>query len=167
MCNAGEHLLRADKQEEAGSYFRRARGVAEAHGFFSVECRACKNLGKVAMLERRPEEGVEMLRHALVGLATLIPKPETRNPNPPNPNPPAAASLVENPDSNHEMDALRELIGALIMINASSIITGHLVEEVSPHHQPSEVNQIAMWRLVGDCLGRCTSDVYYTGEINF
>jgi len=94
MCNAGEHLLRADKQEEAGSYFRRARGVAEAHGFFSVECRACKNLGKVAMLERRPEEGVEMLRHALVGLATLIPKPETRNPKPEPPKPKPSRSGV-------------------------------------------------------------------------
>ena len=47
-------------------YFQRARKIAEAHGFFSVECQSCLGLGKLAMERGRAEEGVELLRHALV-----------------------------------------------------------------------------------------------------
>jgi hypothetical protein len=53
-------------RQEAEGYFERSRNIAEAHGFFSVECRSCLGLGSLAMEEKRQKEGVELLRNALI-----------------------------------------------------------------------------------------------------
>jgi len=66
LCTVADHLLFIGKRQEAEGYFQRARKIAEAHGFFSVECDSCLGLGKVAMTGGREEEGVELLRNALV-----------------------------------------------------------------------------------------------------
>jgi hypothetical protein len=55
-----------EQNREAASWFHRARKVAEAHGFFSVECTASMGLGDLAMNEGRNEEGVALLQNALV-----------------------------------------------------------------------------------------------------
>jgi len=54
------------KREEGERWFNRARDVGAAHGFFSVESSACLGLGDLAMNQGRHEEGVELLRNALV-----------------------------------------------------------------------------------------------------
>ena len=65
LCILAEHLLALRRDQESIFNFKRARGVAEAHGFFSVECMSCLGLGKLAMKEGRAEEGVDLLRNAL------------------------------------------------------------------------------------------------------
>ena len=67
LCRAADYLRIFGNLQEAEGYFLRARKIAEAHGFFSVECKSCLGLGKLAMLlEGRQEEGVDLLRNALV-----------------------------------------------------------------------------------------------------
>ncbi|KAJ1479958.1 hypothetical protein T484DRAFT_1812368, partial [Baffinella frigidus] len=94
-CSAAESLLVLTKHPEAIKLFERARKLGEAHGFFSVECRACEGIGQLAMLQGRHEEGVEMLRHAL-----------------------AAAPLNEEDDSHFELRVLEKFIDALFVTNA-------------------------------------------------
>jgi len=102
MCGAADHLSFAGKVQEAAEYFQRARDVGAAHGFFSVECKACLGLGKLAMIESRHEEGVELLRNAL-----------------------AASSLRENEnDTAMELYVLRHLTDALFQT--------HAIDEVEP-----------------------------------
>jgi hypothetical protein len=60
MCEAAENLVHVGKVQEAAAYFQRARDVGAAHGFFSVECKACRGLGRVAMDEGRHEEGADL-----------------------------------------------------------------------------------------------------------
>jgi hypothetical protein len=66
LCIAADQLLVLSKRQEAEGYFQRARKIAEAHGFFSVECESCLGLGILAMKEGHEEEGVDLLRNALV-----------------------------------------------------------------------------------------------------
>jgi hypothetical protein len=66
LCRVASHLLILGKQQKAEGFFKRARKIAEAHGFFSVECDACLGLGKVAMAGLREQEGVDLMRNALV-----------------------------------------------------------------------------------------------------
>jgi hypothetical protein len=69
LCRAADHLRSLDtdqEDQESEGYFQRARKIAEAHGFFSVECESCFGLGKLARAGGRDEEGVELLRNALV-----------------------------------------------------------------------------------------------------
>jgi hypothetical protein len=66
LCRVAEYLCLLHEQQEAEGYFQRARKVAEAHGFFSVECASCIGLGKLAMDGGRDAEGVVLLRNALV-----------------------------------------------------------------------------------------------------
>jgi hypothetical protein len=102
MCEAAEYLVHVGKGQEAAAYFQRARDVGAAHGFFSVECKACRGLGYGAMLEGRHEEGVDLLRNAL-----------------------AASSLRENENDNlMELQALGHLIRALFQ--------AHEIDEVEP-----------------------------------
>jgi hypothetical protein len=68
LCRVADRLPSLGRQHEAEEYFQRARKIAEAHGFFSVECEACLGLGKLARAEGRQEEGLELLRNALVCL---------------------------------------------------------------------------------------------------
>ena len=65
MCDLANPLNQLGKRQEAAEYFQKARKVGEAHGFFSVECRACLGLGDKAMREGRDEEGLDLLRNAL------------------------------------------------------------------------------------------------------
>jgi len=90
MCNLSSILRFLDRKSEAATWYQRARDVGAAHGFFSVESQACIGLGHAAMEEGRHEEGVALLRNALV-----------------------AAELNELDDPQHELDALIPLISAL------------------------------------------------------
>jgi hypothetical protein len=87
LCTCATHLLLVSKKHEAAGYYKRAREIGEAHGFFSVESLACQGLGKLALKDQRREEGVELLRNAL-----------------------AAAKLNEEDDFHYELHALRDLI---------------------------------------------------------
>jgi hypothetical protein len=66
MCALASTLNAAGKREEAERWYQRGRDVGAAHGFISVESSACHGLGKLAMDQERREEGVELLRNALV-----------------------------------------------------------------------------------------------------
>jgi len=66
LCKVAARLCYLDKEQEAERYFQRARKIAEAHGFFSVECESCLGLGNLAVTGGREQEGVELLRNALV-----------------------------------------------------------------------------------------------------
>jgi hypothetical protein len=66
LCSAANHLHVPGRRQEAEKYLQRARKIAEAHGFFSVECESCLGLGNLAMEEGRQEEGVDLLRNALI-----------------------------------------------------------------------------------------------------
>jgi hypothetical protein len=66
LCSAAHYLRGLSRRQEAEGYFQRARKIAEAHGFFSVECRSCLGLGKLAIEGGRQEEGLELLRNALI-----------------------------------------------------------------------------------------------------
>jgi len=102
MCDAAEYLHMAGKVQEAARYFQRARDVGAAHGFFSVECSACRGLGDMAMLEGRTEEGLDLLRNAL-----------------------AASSLRESEDDiRMELKVLSDLINALFL--------AHKIDEAEP-----------------------------------
>jgi len=102
MCDAADLLVDAGKVHEAIEYFQRARNVGAAHGFFSIESKACLGLGHRAMEEGRHEEGVDLLRNAL-----------------------AASSLRENEDDyNMELTALTQLTHALFVT--------HAIDEVEP-----------------------------------
>jgi len=66
LCSVADILRCLGKRQEAEGFFQRARKIAEAHGFFSVECRSCLGLGSLARDGGRDEEGVELMRNALV-----------------------------------------------------------------------------------------------------
>jgi len=90
ICDLASNLLRADKHEEVERYFQRARKIGAAHGFFSVESKACLGLGQLAIQQEREEEGLDLMRNSL-----------------------AAARLTENDSSTDELEALTGLIVAL------------------------------------------------------
>jgi len=63
LCELADNLIdHPSFQKEAARTFQRARDVGAAHGFFSVEARACVGLGRLAVQEGRPEEGLDLLR---------------------------------------------------------------------------------------------------------
>jgi hypothetical protein len=95
MCRLSHNLRFLERKSEAATWYQRARDVGAAHGFFSLESAACAGLGYVAMDEGRHEEGVALLRNALV-----------------------AAELNELDDPTYELDALMSLIHALFQTNA-------------------------------------------------
>ena len=72
ICSVAESLLVLERRQEARKQYERARDVGAAHGFFSIECRACVGLGNIAMVEGRHDEGVDLSRNAL---AAANPKP--------------------------------------------------------------------------------------------
>ena len=90
MCNTAEILLTLERDSEAATWFQRARDVGAAHGLFSLESLACIGLGMAANDAGRHEEGVALLRNALV-----------------------ANELRMLDDIDHEQDALKALIHAL------------------------------------------------------
>jgi hypothetical protein len=66
MCSLANSFCMAGKRQEASLCYQKARKVGEAHGFFSVECRACLGLGQDKIVEGCIEEGLDLLRNALV-----------------------------------------------------------------------------------------------------
>jgi hypothetical protein len=68
MCALAESLCATGKRQEASLYHHKARKVGEAHGFFSVECRACLGLGQNKIFEGCNEEGLDLLRNALAAV---------------------------------------------------------------------------------------------------
>ena len=90
MCNLSDMLHCLGRNSEIATWYQRARDVGAEHGFFSLESRACIGLGEAAMDEGRHEEGLALLRNALV-----------------------AAELNELDDPLYELDALKSLMFAL------------------------------------------------------
>jgi hypothetical protein len=88
-------LLLLERNSEAATCYQRARDVGAAHGFFSLESEACIGLGTVAIDAGRQEEGVALLRNALV-----------------------AAELNELDDAKYELEALNRLICELFRTNS-------------------------------------------------
>jgi hypothetical protein len=75
MCTAAGQVMlsnASDRKVLAARYYQTARNVGAAHGFFSVESRACTGLGQLSLMDGRDEEAVDLLRNALAG--------HTRNP---------------------------------------------------------------------------------------
>jgi len=95
MCCLSGWLHFLHRDSEAATWSQRARDVGAAHGFFSLESTACMGLGMAAMAEGRHEEGVALLRNALV-----------------------AAELNELDDPAFELDTLKSLIQALFKTNS-------------------------------------------------
>jgi len=95
LCRVADHFHVAGKNKDAEVYFQRGRKVAEAHGFFNLECMSCLGLGKLAMQEERNEEGADLLRNAL-----------------------AAVPLCEHDVGTHEINVLHALTGALFATRA-------------------------------------------------
>jgi len=95
LCRIADNFDVAGNKKEAEVNFQRARKVAEAHGFFNLECRSCLGIGKLAMQEGRNEEGVELLRNAL-----------------------AAAPLCEHDVGTHEVNVLHAFTNALFVTRA-------------------------------------------------
>jgi len=95
MCTLSDILRYLERKSEAATWFQRARDVGAAHGFFSLESRACEGLGKAAIDAGRHEEGMELLRNALV-----------------------AAELNELDDPVLELHALQPLIYLLFKTNS-------------------------------------------------
>jgi len=126
MCNAAEYLAIAGNRHESAAYFQRARDIGAAHGFFSVECKACLGLGNVAMLEGHTDEGVDLLRNAL-----------------------AASSLREDEDDTRmELHVLQNLIHSLFQT--------HAIDDVEPlvpryrelaETQSRRIGRVSFWEL--------------------
>jgi len=94
MSKVADMLRFLKMNDEAAIWNKRARDVGAAHGFFTLESRACRGLGSAAMQDGRTDEGLALLRNALV-----------------------AAELNELDDPQFELDALNELIGALFWMD--------------------------------------------------
>jgi len=95
MCAAADILLTLQRYSEAATWFQRARDVGAAHGFFTLESKACIGLGRAAVTAGRHEEGVALHRNALV-----------------------AAELNELDDPKYELIALQDLVQALLHTHA-------------------------------------------------
>ena len=93
MCMCA--TLANTEKKETVRYFQRARDVAEAHGFFTVECKACTGLGELALQDGRYEEAADLLRNAL-----------------------AAVPLMEKEDVQHDVKVLVLLGKTLFMLKA-------------------------------------------------
>jgi len=129
ICALAGNLSRAGRDQDAAEYYQKAREVAEAHGVFSVECRACLGLGQEALRDGRVEEGMMLLRNAL-----------------------AAVPLSEDEDRIFlwEPIILESLIEALF--------TTHAVDEVEPlvmrHREAAKTESAREGRL---CVGELNS----------
>ena len=68
MCNLSSILCFLERSSEAATWYQRARDVGAAHGFFSLEAKACRGLGTTASVAGRHEEN----EHALDGLILAL-----------------------------------------------------------------------------------------------
>jgi hypothetical protein len=92
LCTIADRFFLLGRTRDAATYFNRARDLGAAHGFFSIECRACLGLASLAMFEERHEEALELYRNAL-----------------------AAAPLNEEDTTSYERTALNHLTRALVV----------------------------------------------------
>ena len=118
MCSLSDVLHLLERNSEAATWYQRARDVGAAHGFFSLESKACIGLGWAAMNEGRHEEGVALLQNALV-----------------------AAELNELDDPQYELEALSALIGGLFIANAIDEVAPLMLryrEAVKAHSENEE-----------------------------
>ena len=106
MCNTGDMFMSTDVKT-AATWYQRARDVGAAHGFFSVESKACRGLGFMEVAKGRHEEGLDLLRNSL-----------------------AAAELNELDDPVYVLEALECLIGALFA--TASIDEVHDLKQLKP-----------------------------------
>jgi len=97
LCHLGHCHTTQGREDEAARCFQRGRDLGAAHGFFSLECKACEGLGILAMKEGRHQEGVDLLRNAL-----------------------AAAPLNEYDDTSYELTIFRSLVNALFTAASAS-----------------------------------------------
>jgi hypothetical protein len=95
MCSLSNIFKLLERNSEAATWYQRARDVGAAHGFFSLESKACVGLGQAVIDAGRHEEGLALLRNALV-----------------------AAELNELDDPKHELTALMVLMYALFKTNS-------------------------------------------------
>jgi len=112
MCALANSLRAVGKRQEASLYYQKARKVGKAHGFFSVEWMACLGLGQDKIVEGRIEEGLDLLRNALV-----------------------ASRLSENEGSStFELDVLQSLIDALFLTEAIDEVERSFNPKSAPEH---------------------------------
>ena len=118
MCSLAHILRLLERDSEAATWLQRARDVGAAHGFVSLESTACKGLGMASMEEGRHEEGLELLRNALV-----------------------AAELNELDEPQYELDALKSLIPELFLVRAFDEVEP-LVLANTTGHDTSQYNRL-------------------------
>ena len=53
-------------------YYQRARRIGEEHGFFRIECMACRGIGDIYMLEGRFQDGMDLLRNAVAAASLCV-----------------------------------------------------------------------------------------------
>jgi tetratricopeptide (TPR) repeat protein len=66
ICSAGEHMLYSDDVEQAIILFKKARNIAESHGFYIVECLACHGLGNCYSWKGDDKEAIQFLQNSLI-----------------------------------------------------------------------------------------------------
>ena len=89
------NMLYTLEGDSCATWFERARAVGEAHGFFTLESKACLGLGQLAMLHKRKDEAVQLLQNSL-----------------------KAAELNELDDPEYELFSMKSLIRALFDTDA-------------------------------------------------
>jgi tetratricopeptide (TPR) repeat protein len=78
MTTLGGMFMSMKHYEVAKIYFQEVRDIGVAHGFFTMECKACLGLGRIAMKEGRLQEGLELLQNALCASSLLLPEDNPR-----------------------------------------------------------------------------------------
>jgi tetratricopeptide (TPR) repeat protein len=66
ICHAADNILLGGNIEGARKLFNMARKIAEAHGFYIVECLSCQGLGNCFKSDGNREEALLFLQNALV-----------------------------------------------------------------------------------------------------
>ena len=94
LCSIAQYKEMVGERKEGERYFKKARDLGAAHGFFSVECQACLGLGQIAKQEGRLDEALELLRNAFV-----------------------AANLSEDLSNYYEVNVLQILVPTLLEAN--------------------------------------------------
>ena len=124
MCDAADILLTLQRDSEAATWYQRARDVGAAHGFFSLESMACSGLGEAAMDEGRHEEGLALLRNALV-----------------------AAELNELDDPQYELIAVNALVLSLFETNSIDEAEPLMLRYRVAAKAKSEKEGFSLWEL--------------------
>ena len=78
MTSLGGMFMAMKHYIVAQIYFQEVRDIGVAHGFFTMECKACLGLGRIAMKEGRSQEGLELLQNAVCASSLLLPTDNPR-----------------------------------------------------------------------------------------